>query len=124
MKTLNSIEKITLRIMIANFNGNPITTVISCYSPTNVTDEDTMNEFYNNQSSLARDTPKHNVLLIGGDFNAKIGCGNTSYHQSTNRNGTFLSNFSVENELCILNTKFQKRIGKLWTFQYPNHSKA
>jgi len=57
--------------MIANLNGNPITTVISCYIPTNVADEDTMDEFYNNQSSLARDTPKHNVLLIGAEFNAK-----------------------------------------------------
>ena len=41
-------EKISPRIITANFNGNPITTVISCYSPTNVSDEDDVTEFYNN----------------------------------------------------------------------------
>ena len=36
---LSSVDKITPRIMIMNFHGNPQTTVISCYSPTNVSDE-------------------------------------------------------------------------------------
>ena len=36
LKTLNSIEKIQPRMMAATFNGNPRATIISCYSPTNV----------------------------------------------------------------------------------------
>jgi len=39
LKALNSIEEIESRILIANVNGNHIiTTIISCYSPTNVSD--------------------------------------------------------------------------------------
>ena len=34
LKSLNSIERIQLRIMYATFPGNPCTTIISCYSPT------------------------------------------------------------------------------------------
>ena len=36
LKSLNSIERIQTRMMVATFNGNPRATIISCYSPTNV----------------------------------------------------------------------------------------
>ena len=39
LKTLNSIEKIQPRMMAATFNGNPRATIISCDSPTNVSEE-------------------------------------------------------------------------------------
>ena len=39
LKTLNSVEKIQPRMMVATFNGNPRATIISCYSPTNVSEE-------------------------------------------------------------------------------------
>ena len=65
-------ENISPRIITANFNGNPITTVISCYSPTNVSDEDDITEF-NKMSSFTRYVPKHNVLIIAGYFNTHVG---------------------------------------------------
>ena len=37
--SLNSIEKIQPRMMVATFDGNPRATIISCYSPTNVSEE-------------------------------------------------------------------------------------
>ena len=48
-KALNNFEKITKRIIVASFNGNPQTTVISCYSPTNITEEQEITEFYDDQ---------------------------------------------------------------------------
>ena len=36
LKSLNSIDKIQPRMMVATFNRNPSTTIISCDSPTNV----------------------------------------------------------------------------------------
>ena len=38
-KSLNSIEKITARILVATFHGNPEPTLMSCYCPTNIVDE-------------------------------------------------------------------------------------
>ena len=45
-KSLNSIEKIKPRMMVAMFNGNPSATII-CYSPTNVSEEMELITFYN-----------------------------------------------------------------------------
>ena len=46
LKSLNSIEKIQPRMMVATFNGNPSATIISCYSPTNVSKEIELIAFY------------------------------------------------------------------------------
>ncbi|XP_029639432.1 uncharacterized protein LOC115214377 [Octopus sinensis] len=46
---LNSVEKITSRIMVANFNGNPSTTVTWCYSSINVNDEEGVINVYNDR---------------------------------------------------------------------------
>ena len=69
LKSLNSIERIQTRMMVATFNGNLIATIISCYSPTNVSEETELVAFYDELSSLVHNIPKL-VLLIGGDMNA------------------------------------------------------
>ena len=126
-KSLNKIEEIIPRIIIADFNGNPTTTIISCYSPTNSSDQEAIDNFYQSLSSVTRQVPKHNFLIIGGDLNAQIGYSSThkfSYHKSSNRNGLLLEEFIEEHELLCLNTKFQKTPSKLWTITYANRSKA
>ena len=44
--------------MAATFNGNPKATIISCYSPTNVSEENEIVTFYEDLSSLVRSIPK------------------------------------------------------------------
>ena len=46
LKSQNSIEKIQPRMMVATFNGNP-SAIIICYSPTNVSEETDLIEFFN-----------------------------------------------------------------------------
>ena len=126
LKTLNSIKKIQLRMMAATFNSNSRATIIR-YSPTNVSEETELVTFYDELSSLVRSIPKHNMLVIGGDMNALIGKnGNNKYslHNTSNRNGQHLTDFMIENRLACLNTNYQKREGKLWTYTYANNSKA
>ena len=125
-KSVCAIENIDSRIIIATFNGNPLVTIISCYSPTNSADEDLAIEFYSNLSSLVRDIPKHNVKIIGGDMNAKIGksdCKGSHFHEQTNRNGKMLIDFMNECDLIDLSTKYCKRKGKL-DFYLPKWSKS
>ena len=115
LKSLNSIESIQPRMMVATFKGNPRATIISCYSPTNVSEETELIAFYDELSSLVRNIPKHNVLVIGGDMNAQIRKNRNhkySLHNSSNRN-EHLTDFTIENRLTCLYTKFQKREGKL-----------
>ena len=89
LKSLNSIKKIQLLMIAAIFNGNPSTTIISCYSPTNISDKTNLITFSNEQSSLVDSILKHNVLIIGGDNNTQIGKNinnKFSLHNSSNRN--------------------------------------
>ena len=60
-------------MMVTTFNGNPSATILSCYSPTNVSEETELIAFHDELSSLVRNIPKYNVLVIGGDMNAQIG---------------------------------------------------
>ena len=114
-------------MMVATFNGNPRATIVSCYSPTNVSEENEIVTFYDELSSLVRSIPKHNMLVIGGDMNAQIGKNRNnkySLHNTSNRNGQHLTDFMIENRLACLNTNYQKREGKLWTYTYANNTKA
>ena len=107
--------------------GNPRATIISCYSPTNVSEENELVTFYDELSSLVRSIPKHNMLVIGGDMNAQIGKnGNNKFslHNTSNRNGQHLTDFMMKNRLACLNTNYQKREGKLWTYTYASNTKA
>lgn len=126
-KSLINIETINPRLMIATFNGNPQTTIISCYSPTNASEPNAAEEFYSDLANLIKEVPKHNVILVGGDMNAQIGkddCKGTYYHDTTNRNGHLLLELMSECGMVNLMTKYQKRRGKIWTFTYPNGTKA
>ena len=113
--------------MVATFNGNTSVTIISCYNPTNVSEETDHITFYKELSSLVCRIPKHDVFVIGGDMNAQISknvISKFSLHDSSNRNGKHQADFTLENRLTWLNTKFQTRKGKLWTYTFANYTKA
>ena len=85
--------------------------MISCYSPTNVSEETELVAFYDELFSLVCTIPKLNLLVIGGDMNAPKGKnGNNKYslHNTSNRNGQHLTDFMIENRLLYLNTNYQK----------------
>ena len=125
-ENLLSLKKISNRIIIAEFNSNPKTTFITCYSPTNVSDEAEVNAFYSSLSRATLDIPAHNFLVVAGDFNAQLGLDNVqfSYHKLTNRNGNKLSDFMLQHELLATNTMFMKNPKRLWSFQQPSGAKS
>ena len=56
---------------------------------------------------------------IGKNVNYKF-----SLNNSSNRNGEYLTDFTLENRLTSLDTKFQKRKRKRWTYTYASNTKA
>ena len=118
-KALRRVYQRTERILIADFDGNPVTTIMVVYSPTNVAPIEEVEKFYGDLGTAVRDVPAHNFLAILGDFNARLGPEEApvTYHNTTNRNGKHLADLLMEQELLAANTLFQKKVGKRWTFQ-------
>ena len=113
LKSLNSIEKIQPKMMVATFNGNPNATIVSC--PTIVSEETDLIAFNNELSSLVRSIRKHDVLVIGGEMNVQIGKNikhKFSSHNSSNRNGEYLTDFPLENRLTCPQYKISEKEGK------------
>ena len=97
--------------MTIQLHGKPQTTIISYYSPTNISDEIETEDFYTDLTAITRNVYSHNLLLIAGDFNAQLGQDDglkLSFHETTNRNGNMLKNCLHENKLICLNTQFSK----------------
>ena len=56
------------------FQGKPLSiTVIQVYAPTSNAEEAEVERFYEDLQDLLELTPKKDVLLIIGDWNAKVG---------------------------------------------------
>ena len=88
-KSLRRAVTHTKRILIAEFDSSPVTTVIIAYLPTNVSPLEDIESFYEDLSAAIRGVPAHNFLAVLGDFNARLGQGDVpfTYHKETNRNG-------------------------------------
>ena len=94
--------------MLATFNGNPKTTIISCYSPTNYSDKTEAVDFYSMLQDAIRQLSKHNVIIIAGDMNAQVGSADIvgfSFHDKTNRNGHLLLDLKKECELVSIGSR-------------------
>ena len=114
------------RILTARFHSKYAKlTVVICYSPTEDSEEEEKEVFYDQLQKTVEDTPVHDVLLLLGDFNAKVGTNNEGKERVMgkqgcgiiNGNGSRLVNFCEDNNLVIGGTIFQhKNIHKLtWT---------
>jgi len=118
-KALRRVTSHTERILVAEFNSNPVTTVIVAYSPTNISPTDVVENFYDELSSLISGVPAHNFLSVLGDFNARLGPEDVPFpfHSESNRNGKYLAEMITEHCLLAANTQFRKKLGKRWTYQ-------
>ena len=90
--------------------------MIVTYAPTNVSDEEEVKHYYHQLTAATKSVPAHNVLIVAGHFNARIGLDNAKFasHTNTNRNEEFLHEYALENDLVITNITFKKKTSKLW----------
>ena len=67
-KVLCDVNKVSDRIIVATFAGNPKTSIIAVYSPTNVrAHTEAVDEYYEQLRNTIDDIPPHNSLIILGD---------------------------------------------------------
>ena len=108
--------------MVLELEGNPKTTVVCVYSPTNSSSQEDIDSFYETLSATIQQIPLHNFVSICGDFNAKLGPDDVpfTFNSETNRNGKLLKDLMDEFNLFSSNSSFMKPKGHLWSFEYPN----
>ena len=114
------------------FQDKPFSiTVIQVYAPTSNAEEAEVEWFYEDLQDLLELTPKKDVLLIIGDWNAKVGSQETPGETGKfglgvqNEVGQRLIEFCQENTLVTANTLFQQHKRRLYTWtslddQYQN----
>ena len=93
-------------------------TLIVGYAPINDSQDDSKDKFYDQLQELTVNTPKHDILIIAGDMNAKVGretdafapaIGKESVHVQSNDNGIRLASYANINNLIIGGTLFPHR---------------
>jgi sorting nexin-29 len=100
------------------------------YAPTEEGDDDEKDLFYDELDRLWGLCPRHDVKIIMGDFNSKIGreeefrpfLGNYSLHDVSNDNGIRLISFAASHDMIIGSTLFQHKNIHKATWRSPDGS--
>ncbi|VDO95361.1 unnamed protein product [Schistosoma margrebowiei] len=79
--------------------------IIQCYAPTNDSNYDIKDQFYERLQSIIEKCPRKDFTILMGDLNAKVGIDNTGYEDITGRHGLGQRNENGERfaNLCAFN---------------------
>jgi len=99
------------------------------YGPTTAATDEEMERFYQDLSQAVKQVPKGDMLLVMGDFNAKVGRREPSAVSSavglyglgeTIEASEQLEDFCLEHELALANTMFKQHPRWLYTWTSPD----
>ena len=116
---------ITIRLRAVSFS----ITIIQAYAPTLDYDDNKIEEFYDQLQNVIDQTPKKDILVVQGHWNAKVGrdaCGNWHSicgpfcNDDTNERGLRLMEFANFNNLVLVNTIGHHKASRGWTWHCPN----
>ncbi|XP_052246268.1 craniofacial development protein 2-like [Dreissena polymorpha] len=111
-------QPVSSRIMTARFNSKGMKmTIIQCYAPTNDSDEETKETFYDALQTVVDELPQRDIKLLMGDMNANIEKDNTGKKLimgtqalgDINENGELFTDFCAFNDLIIGGSTFQHK---------------
>ena len=116
------------RIMTIRIHGNPMNmTVIQAYAPTSASSDEEIQQFYEQLQQTIDGIHKRDILIVTGDFNAKVGARSTNKHVmgnyglgDQNERGEMLVDFCQENQFSIINTQFKQHPRRLYTWSSPD----
>lgn len=107
-------------------------TFVNVYAPTEDAEERTVDEFYEDLERAADRIPRHDMKVILGDFNAKIGkedqyrmvAGKCGLHEQTSINGERVCLFAETQRLIISSTCFPHKSIHLGTWKIPGRDEC
>ncbi|XP_064106949.1 craniofacial development protein 2-like [Macrobrachium nipponense] len=104
-------------------------TVITLHAPTEDSEEDTKDRWYSEVQEVLNKVPGHDMLIILGDMNAKVGkeiaafkgtMGTHSLHENSNDNGIRLATLATEYNLVVGGTLFPHKEKHKGTWLSPD----
>ena len=131
-------EAISSRIVTVRIRCRPIPiTIIAVYAPVNPSngskaENEACDEFYQALQSSIDKTDKGDIILLMGDFNARVGPEQASSPHSAigkhaidkqNQNGRRLVDFCLLNEFIVTNTFFPHKKVHRTTWMHPKTKK-
>lgn len=122
----NRICKIRLRGRLFNIS------IINVHAPSEDKDEETKEEFYTKLERVYDSCPLHDIKIVAGDFNAKVGkeevymptIGKHSLHSVTNDNGERLIHFAASKNAIVMSTVFPHKNIHKHTWRTPDGKNA
>ena len=114
----------------ARTTRNSFISVISAYAPTARAPPEIKSKFMEELQDVLDKVPSSDLLLLLGDFNARVGCSDTNGELwrgiwgrygigAGNEAGDRLLEFCAVNQLTVMNTWFAKKDIHLATWQHP-----
>jgi hypothetical protein len=87
------------------------------HAPTEDKDDDIKDSFYEELEQVFDQFPRYHMIILLGDFSAKVGrddifkpiIGNESLHEARNDNGVRVINFATSKNLIVKSTTFPNR---------------
>lgn len=74
-------------------------TIIQCYAPTEVAEYEDKEIFYSKLNGVMRKIPKNDIIILMGDFNARVGSNNNGVEEVMGREG--IDNRNENGELMV-----------------------
>lgn len=125
-----SCTPVTSRVISIRVSAKPNNiTIIQVYAPTTDHDDQEVEEFYEKIEETIKKAPKKDILIVQGDFNAKIGpdsyadwAGTVGQFGTgeTNDRGLRLLEFACSHNLTIANTLYPHKLSRRTTWHAPN----
>ena len=128
-KMLERYECVNERIVWCRLKGRYANImVVQAYAPTEDKPVEDKDAFYGRLGEVVRSAKRHDILLLMGDFNAKVGQEDGTWREvmgvfgvgTRNDNGQRLLEFCAEHGLCVTNTTFNHRLEHKVTWTSPD----
>lgn len=119
-------KPVSSRMMVARFGGQPFNiTIIQVYAPTSESTDEEIEDFYTKLTELVEEVPVKDVLIMSGDWNAKVGSNREGWENvmgrfgfgDRNARGERLLEFATDNDMTVCNTRFQQKDCRKWTWR-------
>ncbi|CAH3163089.1 unnamed protein product [Porites evermanni] len=121
---------VSSRLVVIRLRASPFNiTIIQAYALTSDYDDDAVEDFYDHLQEILDQSPKKDILVVLGDWNAKVGedafknwkgtCGRCC-NPETNERGLRLLEFACYNDLVLANALGKHKASRRRTWHSPN----